>query len=85
MRRGGGRKVRSLPRKFVFPEFCRDVPDPGKIRAHLSFPITVFIGCLLSMKSQRASWVHCKRRGSEKSTFLANIWGASILSGVHVL
>ena len=38
-RRGGGRKVRALPRKFVFlgfrreesgmsPEFCLDVPDP---------------------------------------------------------
>ena len=38
-RRGGGRKVRALPRKFVFlgfrreefgmsREFCRDVPDP---------------------------------------------------------
>ena len=38
-RRGGGRKVRALPRKFVFlgfrsdesgmsQEFCRDVPDP---------------------------------------------------------
>ena len=37
--RGGGRKVRALPRKFVFPgfrreesgmsrKFCRDVPDP---------------------------------------------------------
>ena len=38
-RRGGGRKVRALPRKFVFlgfrreesgtsREFCRDVPEP---------------------------------------------------------
>ena len=42
-RRGGGRKVRALPRKFVFlgfgrdepgmsREFCRDVPDPGDVR-----------------------------------------------------
>ena len=29
--------------------------------------------------------VHCKRRGSEKSTFLAICWGALIFSGATVL
>ena len=29
--------------------------------------------------------VHCKRRGSEKSTFLAIFWGALIFSGSPVL
>ena len=55
-RRGGGRKVRALPRKFVFlgfrreesgtsRDFCQDVPDPW--------------GCSKSLckKSSRASFV----------------------------
>ena len=52
-RRGGGRKVRALPRKFVFlgfqreesgmsREFCRDVPDPWKCSKSLSQKVRAY-------------------------------------------
>ena len=32
-----------------------------------------------------ANWVHCKRRGSEKSTFLVIFWGLLIFSGAPAI
>ena len=64
-------------------EYCDvDVVSVATLLWHAMKPA----GNCRDMFQQSAKWVHSKRRGSEKSTFLASFWaGGGILSAAPVL